>query len=294
MTNGNAQGSPGEANQAQTAEGPPLKSSGARLKPGDRNQLGIYFVCLTALTLYILIATWPSIDPNFPTRLNQPRILGFALKATADERLFITVATAGALGSLIHTITSFGDYVGNRELAQSWVWYLILRTPVGIALALLFCITLRAGLIAPSLPEDFATTHPLSLLNPYGFAAIGALAGMFSKTGDRQAARDFQLAVQGQPASRSRQSAQPSVARYLENGPLRADGRRRNRARGHRPQFQQGLHRVDQRQAARSEMGERHAGYGRLAPRGRFGRRPIAGDRAQSGRRGRRFRAISR
>jgi len=181
MTNGNAQGSPGEADQAQTAEGPPLKSSGARLKPSDRNRLGIYFVCLTALTLYILITTWPSIDPNFPTRLNQPRILGFALKATADERLFITVAAAGALGSLIHTITSFGDYVGNRELAQSWVWYLILRTPVGIALALLFCITLRAGLIAPSLPEDFATTHPLSLLNPYGFAAIGALAGMFSR-----------------------------------------------------------------------------------------------------------------
>jgi hypothetical protein len=122
----------------------------------------------------------PSIDPNLPIRLNQPWILGFQLKATADERLVITVAAAGALGSLIHTLTSFADYVGNRALAQSWVWYLVLRTPVGIALALLFCIVLRAGLIAPSVPADFATVHPL-LLNPYGFAAIGALAGMFSR-----------------------------------------------------------------------------------------------------------------
>jgi hypothetical protein len=183
MTKGNAQGSPGAADQTAVAKNPPSKSSGARLSPGDRNRLGIYFTCLTVLTFYILIATWPAIDPNLPIRLNQPWILGFHLKATADERLFITVAAAGALGSLIHTITSFADYVGNRELTQSWVWYLVLRTPMGIALALLFCIVLRAGLIAPapSLPEDFAATHPLSLLNPYGFAAIGALAGMFSR-----------------------------------------------------------------------------------------------------------------
>lgn len=165
----------------QDADGPPLRSSGSPLRPRDRNQLGLYFIVLALLIFYILVATWPAVDPNLPSRLNQPRIFGLPLKATADQRLFITVATAGALGSLLHAMTSFGDYVGNRELAQSWVWYLILRTPVGIALALIFCVVMRAGFIAPNIPEDYALTHPLTVVNPFGFAAGGALAGMFAR-----------------------------------------------------------------------------------------------------------------
>jgi len=67
-----------------------------------------------------------------------PRVFGiFKLRASPDTRLFVTVVAAGALGSLIHCITSFADYVGDRSLKQSWVWYLILSTPIGIALALL-------------------------------------------------------------------------------------------------------------------------------------------------------------
>ena len=52
---------------------------------------------------------------------------------------------AGALGSLVHCLTSFADFVGNRNLRQSWVWFLILRTPIGFALALLFYPVLRGG-----------------------------------------------------------------------------------------------------------------------------------------------------
>jgi hypothetical protein len=181
MADGNAQGSPEGGGEPSGQDGPALKSSGSRLKPRERNQLGIYFLCLAALTFYILVATWPAVDPNLPIRLNQPWILGLQLKATPDERLFITVVAAGALGSLIHSLTSFADYVGNRELTQSWVWYLILRVPIGIALALIFCVALRGGLIAPTLPDEYTSTHPLTILNPYGFAAIGAMAGMFSR-----------------------------------------------------------------------------------------------------------------
>jgi hypothetical protein len=72
------------------------------------------------------------------------------------------------------------SYVGNRTLGESWIWWLVLRTPVGIALALLFYLVLRGGLIVPSLPSGRATDTTL-LLNPYGIAAISALAGMFSK-----------------------------------------------------------------------------------------------------------------
>jgi hypothetical protein len=100
---------------------------------------------------------------------------------SSDHRLFLTVIAAGALGSLIHSITSFADYVGNRNLSRSWIWWLVLRTPVGVALALLFYLVLRGGLIVPSLPNRASATDTTLLLNPYGIAAISALAGMFSK-----------------------------------------------------------------------------------------------------------------
>jgi hypothetical protein len=125
----------------------------------------------------VLVATWPVVDPKHSDLFGDAWVFGFKWRASADLRLFVTVVTAGALGSLVHCITSFADYVGNRTLKRSWVWYLLLRTPVGIALALVFYLVLRGGLVAPTLPEGGSTT----MLNPYGFAAVAALAGMFSK-----------------------------------------------------------------------------------------------------------------
>jgi hypothetical protein len=164
-----------------------LNTSSARISASGRNKLGIYFVCLALLTFYVLIAAWPVLD-NSPGNLNNfadAKLFGFDLRTSPDARLFITVAAAGAIGSLVHCLTSFADYVGNRTLKRSWVWYLVLRTPIGIALALLFYVVLRGGLIAPTIssaPSDGATnSHAGSLLNPYGLAAIAAMAGMFSK-----------------------------------------------------------------------------------------------------------------
>ena len=180
MANGDAQGTP----QAATGMGPALNSSSVRLSSAYRNRLGIYFLCLAALTFYLLIATWPVVGDGGANFVDA-WVFGYQLTATPDARLFITVVAAGALGSLVHCLTSFADYVGNRTLKRSWVWYLILRTPIGIALALLFYLVLRGGLIAPTLsttPADpTPKSHAWTLLNPYGLAAIAAMAGMFSK-----------------------------------------------------------------------------------------------------------------
>jgi hypothetical protein len=144
--------------------------------------LGIYFLALATISFYLLVATWPVI--------NTKAAAGFAdfsffvwgpFAAPSDHRLFLTVIAAGVLGSLIHSITSFADYVGNRSLDRSWIWWLVLRAPVGVALALLFYLVLRGGLIVPSMPNGSADTDTTHLLNPYGIAAISALAGMFSK-----------------------------------------------------------------------------------------------------------------
>jgi hypothetical protein len=144
--------------------------------------LGLYFVVLSLLTFYVLIATWPVVVPWRQSEFFDARLFGLIkVGASPDSRLFITVVVAGALGSLVHGLTSFADYVGNRDLRQSWVWFLILRTPIGIALALLFYLVLRGGLVVPTLPENAGQVPTATLISPYGLAAIAAMAGMFSK-----------------------------------------------------------------------------------------------------------------
>ena len=181
MANGKGEGSP---EHPREADGPSLNTTSARVSSADRNRLGLYFLCLAIVTFYVLIATWPVVD-NDLNNFADARVFGFNLRASPDARLFITVVAAGAVGSLVHGLTSFADYVGNRTLKRSWVWYLVLRTPIGIALALLFYVVLRGGLIAPTLssatPDTGTKSHAWTLLNPYGLAAIAAMAGMFSK-----------------------------------------------------------------------------------------------------------------
>lgn len=144
--------------------------------------LGIALLLFVLLTFYGLIATWP-----VPMQKPEDGFAGFGFlfwgpfKPAPDIRLFITVLAAGALGSLIHSLTSFSDYVGNRLLGRSWIWWLLLRAPIGAALALLFYLVLRGGLIVPALPNGGSTANTSQLLNPYGVAAISAMAGMFSR-----------------------------------------------------------------------------------------------------------------
>lgn len=95
------------------------------------------------------------------------------LKHTLEVRLLLIVLLAGALGSYVHATTSFVDYVGNRKLTSSWVWWYLLRPFVGMALALVFYFVVRGGFISPGASgED---------MNPFGIAALAGLVGMFSK-----------------------------------------------------------------------------------------------------------------
>jgi hypothetical protein len=91
--------------------------------------LGVYFFVLAGLVFYVLVATWPVPVSNSSDNLADFSLFGSrALMIAADRRLFITVVAAGALGSLIHTLTSFADYTGNRALSRTWIWWFILRS----------------------------------------------------------------------------------------------------------------------------------------------------------------------
>jgi hypothetical protein len=101
MANGSAQGLP---ENPAGADGPALNATSARVSSADRNRLGIYFVCLTLVTFYVLIATWPVVD-NDPNNFADARVFGLKLRDSPDARLF----AAGAVGSLVHCLPSFAD-----------------------------------------------------------------------------------------------------------------------------------------------------------------------------------------
>lgn len=95
------------------------------------------------------------------------------LKVTASTALLLLVMAAGGLGSMIQAATSFGDFVGNRRFYSSWVPWYLMRIIVGVLLALVLYFAFRGGF--------FSGSSSSSAVNPYGIAALAALAGLFSK-----------------------------------------------------------------------------------------------------------------
>ena len=90
-----------------------------------------------------------------------------------ERQLLWLVLVTGALGSFVYSARSFVDFVGNRALRSSWtVWYLLYPL-IGAALALIFFIAIRGGLINPAAQG--------ADINPYGLIAMSGLVGMFSK-----------------------------------------------------------------------------------------------------------------
>ena len=86
------------------------------------------------------------------------------------------VMLAGALGSYVHTTTSFVTYVGNKSLVDSWTWWYLLRPFIGMALALIFYFTVRGGFLF------FTTTgNEAKDISPFSIASLSGLVGMFSK-----------------------------------------------------------------------------------------------------------------
>lgn len=99
-------------------------------------------------------------------------IFGRSFTIPSDMRFLLIVAIAAALGSYVQIATSFTTYLGNGTFRKRWMWWYVLRIPIGVALALLFYFAIRGG---------FFTTVSGVDVNPFGIAALGGLVGMFSK-----------------------------------------------------------------------------------------------------------------
>jgi hypothetical protein len=161
--------------------------------------LGLWFVLLTGFFGYGLIEFWP--PPSLETSLSAPiatpapnesagqsssptsqspasasarderKEVAFLWKprVTDEERLFILILFAGALGSMVYVLRSFSWYVGQKALDWSWVPKYMLRPAVGAALAVVFYLVIRGG---------FAQS--VSTANSFSYVALASIIGLFS------------------------------------------------------------------------------------------------------------------
>jgi hypothetical protein len=178
------------------------------VEPGGKNAsvraavvTGTLLALAALLVLYLLVQVWPPAPPPAlsgdgtpaPTTTTTPagpaptttvvvqaapnppvRLFGARLEVDREARLFVVVALAGALGGLIYALRSLTWYAGNRSLKYSWMMTYYLQPIVGAGLATITYVVLRGGLVV-------VTTQTSSdVVNPFGFAAFGALVGLFS------------------------------------------------------------------------------------------------------------------
>jgi hypothetical protein len=150
-----------------------------------KTTLGLYFVSLPVLLCYMLYAIWPAAkadaNGNIPNSIIN--LFGYHFSVSAEINLILLVMVVGAIGSFVHTATSFADFVGNRRIYRSWIWYYILRVFIGVALSLVFYFVIRGGLLS-------AGTDTKDL-NTFGIAAVSGLVGMFSKPATDKLAEVF-------------------------------------------------------------------------------------------------------
>lgn len=166
-------------------------------KPLSRWMLGsflLYFAAFLpaiAWALHGLIQknTFPEIEPAVLAAV-RTIVERNALLAEAPTRLILdqdelllAVILAGAIGSYIHSVNSFVTYVGNRRFVQSWTPWYVLRPFVGVAMALVFYVVIRGGVLVLSGGE--------SQVDPYAIMTVAALAGMFSKQASDKLAEVF-------------------------------------------------------------------------------------------------------
>jgi archaellum biogenesis protein FlaJ (TadC family) len=141
--------------------------------------LTVFLVLASSLLLYCIWAFWPTDEARSARGVvslseeQRVALFGAHITVNLDVVLFVIVAAAGALGGLVHGIRSLTWYVGNRNLRWSWVAFYVMLPLVGAISATVFYLVFRAGLFSPS-----ATT---TQVNPFGFAAIAGMVGLFSE-----------------------------------------------------------------------------------------------------------------
>ena len=150
-----------EANVSASKDESPISGRGRFL-------IGFYLVALLGIALYALVSLWPN-----PCGTAVPSFFAWTFTEGCEPAMVLFVFAAGVLGGLLHALRSFYWYVGNRELVRSWAALYLFLPFVGGTLSVIFYVVIRGGLFSGATIGDG--------VNSIGFAAVGALVGLFSE-----------------------------------------------------------------------------------------------------------------
>jgi hypothetical protein len=176
--------------------------------------LAAYYILMPFALIYLLFKIFPEQPWEPPKGMGMEQIVFFTQKlnvwTTLDERLILLVIVAGALGSYIHSATSYSDYRGNRQFGPSWLLWYLLRPLIGICLALIVYFAMRGGLL--SMVMNGKTATDANNINAFGVAAISGLTGMFSKQAADKLAEVFTTLFKSQGDQNRKDSLAPGPA----------------------------------------------------------------------------------
>lgn len=159
-------------------------------------------VAVVLIILYGIWEFWPTQAALRATKTPTVHLFGFHRHVSIEIRLFVVVALSGALGGLLHATRSFAWYVGHSSLKWRWLPYYVGMLFIGAGTATVVYVVVRGGIVSGK-----ATTADV---NPYGFAAIGAIVGLFSEQALemlRRVANDFFA----EPPSGTDQATDPNI-----------------------------------------------------------------------------------
>jgi hypothetical protein len=146
------------------------------------------FLALWALVdLYLIIQFWPASAGigEVPPAAQDVAILGIKFPQVPRETLFFAVVIlAGSLGGSVHSLRSLSWYVGGQQFVRSWTLRYLYLPIIGSLLAIILYIIVRAGFLAGA---------AVDASSPFGFAALGALAGLFSDQGVKKLRDVFEV-----------------------------------------------------------------------------------------------------
>lgn len=131
----------------------------------------------------------------------------------AQGELFLAVMLSGALGSYIHGVNSFVSYVGNRRFLASWAPWYFLRPFMGVAMAVVFYVAVRGGVLVLSGGNG--------QVDPYGMMTVAALAGMFSKQASDKLAEVFDTLFRSRGDDERRDKLQNPVPKLTALDPAK-------------------------------------------------------------------------
>ncbi|NQT82119.1 hypothetical protein HQ563_03795 [bacterium] len=162
-----------EANEPAPLE--PGKVGEKPVRPTGIVLIAVYLVLFCILLVWGLVQLWPraagATEAAGPC--SSATFLFWTFRLSDEVRLLLIVALAGALGSLVHALRSLYWYVGNRALVRSWLMKYFLLPFAGAALAVIFYFVIRGGF--------FSREATMQQTDPFGFAALAGLVGMFSE-----------------------------------------------------------------------------------------------------------------